>query len=145
MGIQESFWRLFFLSYNAREIEENYGEYVTWGAQRAAQPPTNERFDGLVPPLKFTEARSEIPVAGDMLRRTGQAYGNMWAAFAHPYTYAVENSITNPEGMCSSFVDGSAGWVPFEDMRPMFQLTGGDTGQGAYWPNPTSSPNYGYL
>ncbi len=134
----------FFLSYNADEIDKNYGSgYITWGAQVAAQPPTEEKFEGYRPPRKFSIAKGWTPLAGDRIRHTGSGYGDKWAAFPHPASDAVPDVIKNPEGMCASFVDGSSRWVPFEDMRPMFQLTGGDPGQGTYWPNPTGNPNYG--
>lgn len=134
----------FFLSYNSQQLDKVYGKkgsgYLTWGAQQIAVKPTNETFEGKAPPQKLSMARPEIPVAGDRIRYTPT--GNVWADIVHPYT--PQSSVITPSGMCASYVDGSAKWVPFDNIRPMFQLTGGAPGQGAFWPNPTSNPRYGY-
>jgi prepilin-type N-terminal cleavage/methylation domain-containing protein len=134
----------FFLSYNAPLLDKIYGNqgngYLSWGAQKLAVEPTNDTFEGKEPPCKLSMSKPETPASGDRIRYTPA--DNSWVDIVHPYSQ--RSSVITPSGMCASFVDGSSRWVPFEDMRPMFQLSGGASGQGAFWPNPTNNPNYGY-
>ncbi len=77
-------------------------------------------------PVKTGNSKPWLAISGDMCRL------NVLSSYLYSGNHKfMEGKADEPEGMNASFVDGSARWVEFTDLRPFMQYRDGTC---FYWP-----------
>ena len=118
---------------NDKQLLQVTGNNVRWGGTIPV-PPDMEREDRSLTspspsPVKMSNATPGTAIVGDRAAYAGSGATGIFR-YSHPYREGVPEE---PKGMCASFVNGSAGWVEFENWAAFMQYRGGTTW---YWPKP---------
>lgn len=102
----------------------------------------NRQWGGVphyIPPMKKSQARASMAVMGDTVKgniNNTQGIDEFHHPFFRYLEYGGPSSI--PKGMNASFNDGSARWVPWEDMT-IHTIYGWSNGYCFLWPDPTGT------